>query len=63
MSVTVKLTKIKPYVRMHYIMTHTAKELEETMIKLGEADDDKKAYRIIHQRGDESDSVFARNFL
>jgi len=39
--VTVKLTKIKPFVRMHYIMTHSAKELQDTMVKLGEADDNK----------------------
>lgn len=38
-SVTVQITRIKPYVRMHYIMTKSAKELCETMTKLSEAED------------------------
>merc|ERR1711990_764779 len=41
MSVTVKLTRTKPFVRMHYIMTKSAQELTDTLVKLGEADDDK----------------------
>ena len=41
-SVTVKLTRTKPYMRMHYIMTKSAQELRVTMTKLGEADGDKE---------------------
>lgn len=41
-SVTVKLTRTKPFVRMHYIMTKSAEELCEVMTKLGEADNDLK---------------------
>lgn len=39
-SVTVKLTKTKPYVRLHYVMTTSAQELQDTMTRLGEADGD-----------------------
>jgi len=42
-SVTVKLTRVKPYVRVHYIMTKSASELQETMTKLSEADGDEEA--------------------
>lgn len=38
-SVTVKITKIKPYVKMHYIMTKSAKELKDKMVELSEGDD------------------------
>jgi len=41
-SVTVKMTRTKPFVRMHYIMTKSAQELTQVMTKLSEADDDKK---------------------
>ena len=40
-SVTVKMTRTKPYVRMHYIMTKSAQELTETMTKLAEGRDAK----------------------
>lgn len=38
-SVTVKLTRTKPFVRMKYIMTKSAQELCDKMTELGEADD------------------------
>merc|ERR1719183_3181854 len=41
-SVKVQLTHTKPYVRMHYIMTKSAKELQDTMTRLSEADDQQK---------------------
>ena len=42
-SVTVKLTRIKPYVHVHYIMTKSAKQLQDTMTRLSEADGDAAA--------------------
>jgi len=41
-SVTVKMTTTKPYMRMKYIMTKSAAELQDIMVKLSEADDDHK---------------------
>jgi len=40
-SVKVRLTRTLPYVRMKYIMTKTAEELQDTMTKLGEGIDEK----------------------
>jgi len=38
-SVTVKMTRTKPFVRMHYIMTKSSAELTDRMTTLSEADD------------------------
>ena len=38
-SVTVKMTKTKPFVKMHYIFTKSAQELQDTMTKLSEGRD------------------------
>lgn len=40
-SVKVRMTRTKPYVRMHYIMTKSAKELTEVMTRLSEGIDEK----------------------
>ena len=39
-QVTVKVARVKPFMRVKYIMTKSAQQLEETMVKLSEADGD-----------------------